>query len=149
ALANAIGGFLDAHRDLRIELVMRDSVGDLVADGFDLALRFGEPPAGRFIAAKLVETRILTVLSPSYLAARRRPPHPSEVVPHACIDFWDERRGLSPLRVLSFTPSSAGQGARVCRLRRRNDQTEKLAARQTAFRARHCALGRFAPHEAA
>jgi hypothetical protein len=25
---------------------MRDSVGDLVADGFDLALRFGEPPVG-------------------------------------------------------------------------------------------------------
>ncbi len=68
---------------------MRDSVGDLVADGFDLALRFGEPPAGRFVAAKLVETRILTVAAPSYLAAHGRPAHPSEIVGHACIDFWD------------------------------------------------------------
>src|ERR1700728_1313564 len=80
ALADAISGFLDAHRDLRIELVMRDSVGDLVADGFDLALRFGQPPAGRFVAAKLVESRILTVAAPSYLAACGRPVHPSEIV---------------------------------------------------------------------
>jgi len=89
ALADTIGGFLDSHRDLRIELIMRDSVGDLVADGFDLALRFGEPPAGRFVAAKLVETRILTVAAPSYLAAHGRLTHPSEIVRHACIDFWD------------------------------------------------------------
>jgi hypothetical protein len=32
-------------------------VGDLVADGFDLALRFGEPPVGSFVARKLIETR--------------------------------------------------------------------------------------------
>jgi hypothetical protein len=32
---------------------MRDSVGDLVVDGFDLALRFGEPPAGSFVARSL------------------------------------------------------------------------------------------------
>jgi DNA-binding transcriptional LysR family regulator len=88
-LADTIGGFLDSHRDLRIELIMRDSVGDLVADGFDLALRFGEPPAGRFVAAKLVETRILTVAAPSYLAVHGRLTHPSEIARHACIDFWD------------------------------------------------------------
>jgi DNA-binding transcriptional LysR family regulator len=29
---------------------MRDHVGDLVADGFDLAVRFGEPPGGTFTA---------------------------------------------------------------------------------------------------
>jgi DNA-binding transcriptional LysR family regulator len=37
---------------------MRDHVGDLVADGFDLALRFGEPPTSSFNSRKLIETRI-------------------------------------------------------------------------------------------
>src|ERR1700723_1748363 len=89
ALADTIGGFLDSHRDLRIELIMRDSVGDLVVDGFDLALRFGEPPAGRFVTAKLVETRILTVAAPSYLAAHGKPRHPKEIEERDCIDFYD------------------------------------------------------------
>ena len=78
---------------MRIELIMRDHVGDLVADGFDLALRFGDPPTGSFIARKLVETRILTVASPGYIAARGRPMHPLEIAGHDCIDFYDAANG--------------------------------------------------------
>jgi DNA-binding transcriptional LysR family regulator len=43
-LARELTGFLAAHRELRVELIMRDHVGDLVADGFDMAVRFGDPP---------------------------------------------------------------------------------------------------------
>jgi DNA-binding transcriptional LysR family regulator len=64
-LAGQIATFLDRHPEVRLELIMRDHVGDLVADGFDLALRFGEPPSGSLIARKLIETRILTVASPA------------------------------------------------------------------------------------
>jgi DNA-binding transcriptional LysR family regulator len=92
-LAAQLVSFLDRHPELSIELIMRDSVGDLVADGFDLALRFGDPPSGNFTASKLVETRILTVASPAYLATRGRPAHPAEVAGHACIDFWDAAHG--------------------------------------------------------
>ena len=59
-LAAQISRFLDRHPEVRLELIMRDHVGDLVADGFDLALRFGDPPGGSLIARKLIETRILT-----------------------------------------------------------------------------------------
>jgi DNA-binding transcriptional LysR family regulator len=92
-LAGQIAGFLEKHPEVRIELIMRDHVGDLVADGFDLALRFGDPPAGSFIARKLVETRILTVASPGYIAAHGRPAHPSEIAGHDCIDFYDAANG--------------------------------------------------------
>jgi len=74
---------------VRLELIMRDHVGDLVADGFDLALRFGEPTTGSLIARKLIETRILTVASPSYIQRHGRPKHPSEVTHLPCIDFYD------------------------------------------------------------
>jgi DNA-binding transcriptional LysR family regulator len=79
-LANELAGFLTAHRELRLELIMRNPVGDLVVDGFDMALRFGDPPAASFIVRKLLETRILTVASPSYLAAHGRPAHPRDLV---------------------------------------------------------------------
>jgi DNA-binding transcriptional LysR family regulator len=87
-LAGHLAAFLARYPDISVELIMRDSVGDLVADGFDLALRFGEPP-GSFVARKLIETRVLTVASPSYIKTHGRPRHPKDVEGCDCIDFYD------------------------------------------------------------
>jgi DNA-binding transcriptional LysR family regulator len=92
-LAPALAAFLAAHPELRLELLMREQMGDLVADGFDMALRFGEPPSAGVTARKLLETRILTVASPGYLAAQGRPADPRELIGHACIDYQDPRTG--------------------------------------------------------
>src|ERR1700684_292127 len=88
-LSRHLAAFLARYPDLCVELIMRDSVGDLVADGFDLALRFGEPPVGSFVARKLIETRVLTVASPSYIKAHGKPRHPKELEERDCIDFYD------------------------------------------------------------
>ncbi len=92
-LASELAGFLAEHRDLRLELVMRDHVGDLVADGFDMALRFGDPPVGGFTTRKLLETRILTVASPAYIEALGRPAEPIDLLRHDCIDYQDPTTG--------------------------------------------------------
>lgn len=88
-LADRIGTFLDRHPHVRVDLVMRDAAGDLVADGFDLALRFGDPPPGSLIARRLVETRILTVASPAFVERHGQPRHPSDVASLPCIEFYD------------------------------------------------------------
>ncbi len=88
-LARHLTKFLARYPDLFVELIMRDSAGDLVADGFDLALRFGEPPVGSFVARKLTETRVITVASPAYIKAHGKPRHPKELVDRDCIDFYD------------------------------------------------------------
>jgi DNA-binding transcriptional LysR family regulator len=88
-LAKHLAKFLARYPDLFVELLMRDSVGDLVADGFDLALRFGEPPIGSFVARKLTETRVITVASPAYIKAHGKPTHPRDVEARDCIDFYD------------------------------------------------------------
>ena len=110
-LSRHLAAFLARYPDLAVELIMRDSVGDLVADGFDLALRFGEPPVGSFVARKLIETRVLTVASPSYIKAHGKPRHPKEIEERACIDFYDaanarpydwemrRRKEVLPLRI--------------------------------------------------
>ncbi|MHC2106604.1 LysR family transcriptional regulator [Methylobacterium sp. CM6246] len=92
-LSRELTGFLAIHRELRLELIMRDQIGDLVADGFDMALRFGDPPVAGFTARKLLETRILTVAAPAYLAAHGRPAHPRDLRDHACIDYQDPLTG--------------------------------------------------------
>ena len=88
-LAGHLATFLQRYPQVSVELIMRDSVGDLVADGFDLALRFGEPPIGSFVARKLIETRVLTVASPAYIKAHGRPLHPKDIERRECIDFYD------------------------------------------------------------
>jgi DNA-binding transcriptional LysR family regulator len=92
-LADGAITFLDRHPEVRLELIMRDLVGDLVADGFDLALRFGDPPNSGFTARKLFETRVLTVAAPAYLEAYGRPAHPGDLPGHRTIDFWDAAHG--------------------------------------------------------
>jgi DNA-binding transcriptional LysR family regulator len=88
-LLSGVAAFLVRYPDLSVELIMRDRVGDLVADGFDLALRFGEPPQGTLVARKLIETRVLTVASPSYIKANGRPQHLKDLEERDCIDFYD------------------------------------------------------------
>jgi DNA-binding transcriptional LysR family regulator len=88
-LSRHLAAFLARYPDISVELIMRDSVGDLVADGFDLALRFGEPPVSSFVARKLIETRVLTVASPSYIKVHGRPRRPKDIEACDCIDFYD------------------------------------------------------------
>jgi DNA-binding transcriptional LysR family regulator len=91
-LAPRLPEFLGAHPELALDVVTSDRAGNLVADGFDLALRFGDPEAEGLIARKLLQTRIVTCASPSYLAKHGRPRHPRDLTKgHVCILFTDPR----------------------------------------------------------
>jgi DNA-binding transcriptional LysR family regulator len=87
--------FMDAHPELELELIARDQLGDLIVDGFDLALRFGEPNSSGLIARKLLDTAIVTVAAPSYLARRGRPAEPQALGcgAHRCLEFRDPETG--------------------------------------------------------
>ncbi len=88
-----ITSFLADNPEVSVELVVRERVGDLVAEGFDVAVRFGEPEASSLVARKLLYTRVVTCASPAYLARAGRPSHPRELAEHECILFRDPRSG--------------------------------------------------------
>jgi len=94
-LGPRVGAFIDRHPDLHVELITRDQLGDIVSEGFDVAIRFGEPPVSSLIARKLLDTRILTVAAPSYLKKHGHPANPAELENgrHACIKFRDPLTG--------------------------------------------------------
>src|SRR6267154_1573799 len=81
------------YPELELELLTRDEIGDLVAEGVDLALLFGSPPGVSPVARLLLKTRILTVASPNYLARHGRPKVPADLARHACIQFRDPLTG--------------------------------------------------------
>jgi DNA-binding transcriptional LysR family regulator len=92
-LAGNLGGFLAKYPELALEMITREQVGDLVADGVDVAVRFGEPLAASLIARKLADIQILTVASPCYLKRHGRPRVPQDLPRHSCIDFRDPQTG--------------------------------------------------------
>ncbi|WP_296947440.1 LysR family transcriptional regulator [uncultured Massilia sp.] len=94
-LAPHLGDFLARYPELQVEIVSRDQLGDMVADGFDLAIRFGVPRPSSLVARKLLETRILTVAAPAYLARYGRPAKPEELAntAHTCIRYRDPETG--------------------------------------------------------
>jgi DNA-binding transcriptional LysR family regulator len=91
-LAPRLYSFLAEHPQLTVELLVRDTLGDLVSEGMDVAVRFREPEPS-LIARKLLETRILTCAAPAYLARRGRPRHPRDLVQHECVLFRDSVTG--------------------------------------------------------
>jgi DNA-binding transcriptional LysR family regulator len=110
-LAPRVGEFLAAHPELSLEILGRDRLGDLIADGFDVAVRFGEPEPSSLVARRLLETRVLTCAAPAYLAKHGRPAHPRELgdARHECIHYvdpvtgrpfpWEFHRGQQKIRV--------------------------------------------------
>ncbi|GLQ99090.1 LysR family transcriptional regulator [Dyella mobilis] len=94
-LGQRLDAFMDAHPDLEIEFIARDHLGDLVMDGFDLALRFGEPKASTLIARKLLDTAVVTVAAPSYIAHWGRPAKPEDLASkkHRCLEFRNPETG--------------------------------------------------------
>ncbi len=93
-LAGRLGAFCERYPELSIEFVSSERAGDLVSEGIDLAIRFGQPRHASLVARKLVEAPILTVAAPSYLKRYGKPAHPSELTQHRCLQFLNLYTGL-------------------------------------------------------
>jgi len=94
-LGPRLGAFLRSHPDLQLELITRDQLGDMITDGFDLAIRFGHPRDSTLVARKLLDTRIITAAAPAYLRRHGRPREPRDLESgaHVCIQFRDPETG--------------------------------------------------------
>jgi DNA-binding transcriptional LysR family regulator len=94
-LAPRLGAFLKAYPEVRLELLVRERLGDLVAEGIDAAILFGEPVPSALIARRLLQVHILTCASPDYLTRCGRPRKPAdlEAEKHECLLFRDPATG--------------------------------------------------------
>lgn len=92
-LADRLGGFMARHPELTLEVIAREKVTDPFADGVDVVMRFGEPAGSAAIAAKILDTRVLTVASPAYLKAHGRPRTPHDLANHQGIHYRDLQTG--------------------------------------------------------
>jgi DNA-binding transcriptional LysR family regulator len=77
--------FLAQHPDLAVEIAVRDRMGDLVREGFDVSVRFGLPEPSALKSRLLMRARIVTCASPAYVARHGMPRRPSDVEKHQCV----------------------------------------------------------------
>jgi len=79
--------FMKRYPKILIDLVMDDRNIDLVAEGFDLAIRSGDMPDSTLIARKLAPLRQVLCASPDYIDRYGMPVTPSELSERNCILF--------------------------------------------------------------
>ena len=66
-MSSAIAQFMHAHHEVRIDMDLSDKRVDLVAEGFDLAIRIGVLTDSSLIAKKISTSRFIPCAAPDFL----------------------------------------------------------------------------------
>jgi DNA-binding transcriptional LysR family regulator len=102
--------FLPEYPDIRVEIIIDYGLTDIVAQGYDAGVRWGEQVAKDMIAVRIgPDMRIAVVGAPSYFAKRSPPKTPQDLTDHICINLhlptygglyaWEFEKGGRELRV--------------------------------------------------
>jgi DNA-binding transcriptional LysR family regulator len=108
-LAPMVAPFLEAYPQIDLEIVSDTTFIDIVADGFDAGVRYGEHLAQDMIAVSLgPPQRYAVVASPHYVAKHGRPKHPKDLLRHVGVRI---RFGRGAIRDWEF--EKAGRVVKV------------------------------------
>src|SRR5688572_875608 len=93
-----LADFLAAHPHVALDLVVSDTVGDIVAEGYDAGIQLGEVIDRDMIAVPVTgDIRMTVVGAPSYFATHPKPRHPRDLTEHDCLN-WHAGAGAPPYR---------------------------------------------------
>lgn len=77
---------LPQYPELRVELIVDYGLADIVADGFDMGVRHGDQVAKDMVAVRIgPDVPMAIVGHPGYLAGRKPPTTPQDLLSHNCI----------------------------------------------------------------
>ena len=89
-LAPLLVAFQSSYPNVRVQVFITERVVDQIAEGVDLSFRVGELEDSSLVARKLLTYRHQLVASPTYLAKRKAPRSPRELLEHRLLafSFW-------------------------------------------------------------
>lgn len=79
--------FESRYPDLSVELLLSDSVLDLVNERIDIAIRLGQMADSTLMAQRLMPTQYVVCASPDYLADKGHPQYPRQLGERNCLCF--------------------------------------------------------------
>lgn len=86
-LAPMLPEFLKAHPQVSLVADYSERFVDIIAEGYDLAIRIGELSDSRLVARKLGDHRRILCASPAYLEEHGVPGSPGDLAFHNCLGF--------------------------------------------------------------
>ncbi|ARS53352.1 LysR family transcriptional regulator [Kushneria konosiri] len=89
--------FLERYPHIEIDLVIDDTLTDIVSQGFDAGIRSGECLQQDMVARQLTPALNMAVVgAPGYFARRPPPQVPTDLHEHVCINYrWSDSNALS------------------------------------------------------
>lgn len=99
-LAGLLSDFVADHPAVTAMLDLTNSVVDIVAEGYDLAIRTGALSDSHLISTRIASRRLNLCASPAYLAAHGRPATIEDIAIHRCLigsnELWHfEEKGVA------------------------------------------------------
>lgn len=118
-----LGGFLDLHPDLDIDVVLDDRSVNLVEEGIDVALRMGDMNDSGLTARKIAESRRRVIATPAYFERYGEPSSPAELADHPAVIYTQQGGGENwlftqgnteqPVTLAGRVRMTAAEGVRV------------------------------------
>ncbi|MFI8416310.1 LysR family transcriptional regulator [Serratia sp. NPDC078593] len=93
-MATLCSEFQRQFPDVYLELELSDHFADVIAEGFDFAVRVGQlPPDSPLVAHRLGSYHMVIAAAPSYLATHPAPQHINELPLHRCLrnTLWNKQ----------------------------------------------------------
>jgi DNA-binding transcriptional LysR family regulator len=105
-VAPLVAMLAERHRRLEVDLSLSDRKVDLVAEGYDAAIRLGVLADSSLVARRITMVRSAVVASPAYLAEHGNPARPEDLADHQCLAYagssaldWTFRNGRRTIAV--------------------------------------------------
>jgi DNA-binding transcriptional LysR family regulator len=84
----ALARFLAEYPDVQVDLIVDNTLRDIVSERFDAGIRMGERVARDMIAVRIgPEIRMAAVATPSYFERHAKPKLPQDLAHHSCINM--------------------------------------------------------------
>lgn len=92
-LGDALADFIALHPAITLDVHLSDERVDIIAGGFDIAIRIAAMPDSSLRARRIGDVTAHIVASPSYLAKHGRPQHPADLADHAFLTYANAPNG--------------------------------------------------------
>lgn len=86
-LPSVISIFLQEYPAVKLDLHLDDRRSDLLAEGFDAAIRVGELVNTSLVTRALAPLELVVCAAPDYLGRRGKPVSLADLASHDCLDF--------------------------------------------------------------
>lgn len=106
ALGPSLAAFAAAHPAVQLDVTLSDDHCDIVAEGYDLALRIAALPDSSLITRAIGPVPLALLASPAYLAAHPPIRHPLDLTQHRLLGYG-HRRQVGAIRFTRGEESAA------------------------------------------